>query len=363
MHKKTVGFTIVELLVVIVVIAILASISIVSYNGITNRAKETALKSDLQNGATQLQVEQIETGVYPADADDLKRSEGTEFTYSSTNTTFCLAATNDSLPGKSFYITQDGAIVEGECPEAVITDGSFIQTITDANCPTTRTRAVDARDNHTYWVKKLDDGKCWMLTNLAYAGGGTNTYADTKVLSNGTGENTLTYTEAKYYIPSSTTNYTLEPNSPGVATDGTGQYGYFYNWCAAMGAQNGTNGQPNTAACANATTPAPDVAITVCPAGWRLPTGQATTGELTLLNNAVNSGSTTSSAALRSEWQAQLGGLWNINFYYPGSNGYYWSSTLSSTIYARVLYFGASSVTASTNGTKTYGLAVRCVAV
>lgn len=46
------GFTIVELLVVIVVIAILASITIVSYNGIQSRANNAAVQSDLRSFAT-----------------------------------------------------------------------------------------------------------------------------------------------------------------------------------------------------------------------------------------------------------------------------------------------------------------------
>lgn len=41
------GFTIVELLIVVVVIAILAAITIVSYNGITTRVNDTAIQSDL----------------------------------------------------------------------------------------------------------------------------------------------------------------------------------------------------------------------------------------------------------------------------------------------------------------------------
>lgn len=45
MSKK--GFTIVELLIVIVVIAILAALTIVAYNGIQQRARDSVRKSDL----------------------------------------------------------------------------------------------------------------------------------------------------------------------------------------------------------------------------------------------------------------------------------------------------------------------------
>jgi len=41
--QKQSGFTIVELLIVVVVIAILAAITIVAYNGIQNRAKSSAV--------------------------------------------------------------------------------------------------------------------------------------------------------------------------------------------------------------------------------------------------------------------------------------------------------------------------------
>lgn len=47
--KSRDGFTIVELLIVIVVIAILAAVSIIAYGGIQNRANDAAIQNDLRN--------------------------------------------------------------------------------------------------------------------------------------------------------------------------------------------------------------------------------------------------------------------------------------------------------------------------
>lgn len=63
--KKHYGFTIVELLVVIVVIGILAAITIVSYTGITHKADEATLKSDLTNNAKKLGMYYTQYGEYP----------------------------------------------------------------------------------------------------------------------------------------------------------------------------------------------------------------------------------------------------------------------------------------------------------
>ncbi len=43
--QKQKGFTIVELLIVVVVIAILASLTILSYNGIVSRASDSTVKT------------------------------------------------------------------------------------------------------------------------------------------------------------------------------------------------------------------------------------------------------------------------------------------------------------------------------
>lgn len=60
------GFTIVELLIVIVVIAILAAIVVVAYNGIQNRANDTAVQADLRNFANKISEYKAENGVAPA---------------------------------------------------------------------------------------------------------------------------------------------------------------------------------------------------------------------------------------------------------------------------------------------------------
>lgn len=62
--KKS-GFTIVELLIVIVVIGILAAITVIAYRGIQNRANDIAVQSDLKNISTKLQMYNVDNGAYP----------------------------------------------------------------------------------------------------------------------------------------------------------------------------------------------------------------------------------------------------------------------------------------------------------
>lgn len=368
----TLGFTVVELLIVIVVIAILATISIIAYNGVTKDAAKATLNSDIKNASTQLDIMYTKGGSYPQSEpsgstnppSSLKASSGNTFQYTSTGSAYCLTATSSNTNTVTLSVSSRSGTTDGACPGhtdsqgvVAIGHGSLMQTITNANCPIDRIMAVDARDNRSYWVQKMADGKCWMLTNLAYAGGGDNAHGDVKILINSSSTSGTSMTEPRYTI-SSGANPTNNPTKPSTSTDGSGQYGYLYNWCAAMGAQLGTG------ACLNGYSPTPDQNISICPAGWRLPTGGAS-GELQNLANSI--GATNDSAgstALRSSWLAQYGG-WSRgsnDIKSQGLRGDYYSSTQMSNTNAVMMGFLSYMVDPSSQHNKNTERSVRCVA-
>jgi prepilin-type N-terminal cleavage/methylation domain-containing protein len=63
--KKQSGFTLVELLIVIVVIAILAAITVVAYNGVQQRARTTSRISAVRSIQKALEMYRVTNGVYP----------------------------------------------------------------------------------------------------------------------------------------------------------------------------------------------------------------------------------------------------------------------------------------------------------
>ena len=65
MRKNTSGFTLVELLITIVVIAILAAISVVAFNGIQERARDTQRDHDISIIAKALEMYYSEHSSYP----------------------------------------------------------------------------------------------------------------------------------------------------------------------------------------------------------------------------------------------------------------------------------------------------------
>lgn len=70
-HRYLSGFTIVELLIVIVVIAILAAVSVVAYTGIQSRAKDTVRQSDIRQVYKLIEAYYAVHGNYPITAPDI----------------------------------------------------------------------------------------------------------------------------------------------------------------------------------------------------------------------------------------------------------------------------------------------------
>lgn len=160
------GFTIVELLIVVVVIAILATITIVSYNNITKRSTESLLKADLNTAAKKLGIIQAETGNYPSEEvfnDKINTFSQTDvISYSPTGVGgigYCLVMASPKYSDLTYSIDQTGSIhQDGNCVSPVANNGPS----TPENCFVYRTDP----DNSN--VSQITD------YNVAQAGCGPN---------------------------------------------------------------------------------------------------------------------------------------------------------------------------------------------
>ena len=114
------GFTIVELLIVIVVIGILAAITIVAYNGIQNRAKIASLQTAVSQVGKKIAVYSVTNGdSYPVTLDlaGVTNSNGITYEYSVNNTvtprTYCVTSTAGTL---SYYLSSTNSTpTAGSC--------------------------------------------------------------------------------------------------------------------------------------------------------------------------------------------------------------------------------------------------------
>ena len=200
----------------------------------------------------------------------------------------------------------------------------------DPNYAPTKT-LVDTRDNNTYTVSKLADGRCWMTQNLRIAGK-TLTPADSDVTTD-------------YTIPASSLSGFISYDTSNAYVDSDGGFYTWYTATAGTGTQAlSTDGQNTT--------------VSICPKGWRLPTS-GNNGEFEVLYDNYYS-----SSALRSNpINLTLSGNVAISSRGgQGSYGEYWSSTVYSSSNAYDLSLNASNAGFASHYDKTNGFSVRCIA-
>ena len=112
------GFTIVELLVVIIIIAILAALTIITYSAMNTRATQSALRHGLSETTKRIELDKVTRGQYAALLADLNNStSGSDdpitYQYSSTGSAFCLTGT---LRGIAYNVSSGASTAsEGVC--------------------------------------------------------------------------------------------------------------------------------------------------------------------------------------------------------------------------------------------------------
>lgn len=121
------GFTIVELLVVIIVIGILVGLTAVSYGAVSRQATEASMKSDLEAARNDIALLKADKKNYPETTDAANDGEGllvsgdNELRYGTGGSSYCVSVSNPDTPNQFMFDSSVGEIRDGSCGALVST--------------------------------------------------------------------------------------------------------------------------------------------------------------------------------------------------------------------------------------------------
>ncbi|MBQ9016693.1 InlB B-repeat-containing protein, partial [Candidatus Saccharibacteria bacterium] len=261
---------------------------------------------------------------------------------------------------------------------------------------------VDTRDQKTYAVKRLPDGKVWMTQNLALGmdateTGLTLTSSETNIDNDTTyylppagkqgditSSSTLTSSDAANFSSSNDNYAKTQFRTKSSSYTNDSDTGYYNFYTATLGHSYYGSGSSGSST------------RDICPKGWRLPkvTDGGTTvtsgsaAEFTTLAKSYNSSASWTNASTAYNYYTtdsdihtgihngtaangnnyagfSYSGRWdgtNTGASSLGSVGYYWSSSVHYALFGYSLYFGSSIVYPQYHDYKYLGYAVRCIA-
>jgi len=214
------------------------------------------------------------------------------------------------------------------------TDGSHHG---DPNYVPTKT-LTDTRDNNTYTVSKLADGKCWMTQNLRIAGK-TLTPADSDVRKN-------------YILPASRLSTTDQYGWDGVYIEP--QYGGYYSMATMLAGDNDSF---------QLSPDGKNSIHSICPKNWRLPSTNTSNSDLKVLYSNYNSLSALVSGPVNFTYAGTVYGSQILD---PGIFGSYWSSTSYLHLDISKTYWTPDYISSDFNNGDVdgdyYGRSIRCIA-
>lgn len=261
-------------------------------------------------------------------------TSGSVSNYSATTTNLTINSTSAAIVRANAYFS-----------------GTYIQNLNPSNCDFNLKTVFDNRDMHQYTIKRLADGRCWMIDNLDL--GRTDLAVNLTSYNTNLSSTITAATFNSWKKTSGTATYDDGEFIPIEGTDSTTgtAYGTAYNYYAASAGTISSNYNTSNAS------------YDICPAGWRLPTGNIG-GEFDILYNNVlyNTPSNMHAAILNGGAAfAYAGGFSNSTPLQQGNNGSYWSSTKGIETNMYRLYLDSTTVYTEMQIPRNNSGSIRCV--